>query len=143
MSRLDDPRMGRLLLLFTRLALGAGFLSGIASRFGWWGKGVGYGDYAHFLRYTAQVNAFMPPWTIPYLGGAATIAEALLGVLLVLGVWRRPVALATAGLLFLFGTAMAISFGLISPLDFSVFSAMGAALLLARGMPSQSREETP
>jgi hypothetical protein len=34
-------------------------------------------------------------------------------------------------LLAAFGTAMAISFGLKSPLDYSVFSASGAALLLA------------
>jgi hypothetical protein len=34
-------------------------------------------------------------------------------------------------LLALFGTAMAISFGIKSPLDYSVFSASAAALLLA------------
>ena len=39
--------------------------------------------------------------------------------------------LASAVLLALFGTAMAISFGLKSPLDYSVFSASGAATLLA------------
>jgi len=39
--------------------------------------------------------------------------------------------LASALLLALFGVAMAISFGLKEPLDYSVFSACGAALLLA------------
>ena len=39
--------------------------------------------------------------------------------------------LASALLLVLFGVAMAISFGLKSPLDYSVFSASSAALLLA------------
>jgi hypothetical protein len=41
------------------------------------------------------------------------------------------VAFGAATLLFLFGTAMAISFGIKSPLDYSVFSASAAAVLLA------------
>ncbi|HLQ23295.1 MAG TPA: hypothetical protein VK132_08805 [Gemmatimonadales bacterium] len=40
-------------------------------------------------------------------------------------------ALGSALLLALFGIAMAISLGLKSPLDYSVFSASAAALLLA------------
>jgi len=40
------------------------------------------------------------------------------------------VAFGTATLLFLFGTAMAISFGIKSPLDYSVFSASAGALLV-------------
>jgi uncharacterized membrane protein YphA (DoxX/SURF4 family) len=118
-------------LRFTRVALGAAFLSGIMSRFGLWGEGIGYGSYANFLRYTAEVNAFMPTWTIPWLGGAATLAELGLGVALLLGVWPRWTALGSALLLALFGIAMTISLGLKSPLDYSVFSAAGGALLLA------------
>jgi uncharacterized membrane protein YphA (DoxX/SURF4 family) len=118
-------------LIYARLALGAAFLNGIASRFGLYGKDVGYGNYANFLKYTAQVNAFMPAWTIPFLGGAATVAELVLGVLLIAGVWKRWVSLASAALLAIFGIAMAISMGPISPLDYSVFSASAAALMLA------------
>lgn len=117
--------------VYARLALGAAFLSGVASRFGWWGRGVGYGDFTHLLAYTARVNRFMPVWTIPFLGWAATAAELALGLLLVAGLWRRPVALASAALLALFGLAMAVSFGPKEPLDYSVFSASAAALLLA------------
>jgi uncharacterized membrane protein YphA (DoxX/SURF4 family) len=119
--------------LFARLALGAAFLSGIASRFGWWGKGIGYGSWENFVKYTGEVNAFMPRATIPFLAIAATVAELLLGVALVIGVWPRWTALASAALLALFGVAMAISFGPKEPLDYSVFSASAAALLLARG----------
>jgi putative oxidoreductase len=126
---------------YARIALGAAFLSGIASRFGLWGKGVGYGDFAHFMQYTAEVNSFMPAFTIPFLAWAATVAELLLGIGLIIGVWSRWVALASAALLFLFGVAMAISFGLKSPLDYSVFSASAAALLLALH-PSRSSLET-
>ena len=116
---------------YAQFALGAAFLSGIASRCGWWGTGVGYGDFTHFEQYTAQVNSFMPAATIPYLAWAATVAEAGLGLALVLGLWPRRVAIASAILLALFGVAMAISFGPKEPLDYSVFSASAAALLLA------------
>jgi len=122
---------------YARVVLGAAFLSGIASRFGLWGKGVGYGSFANFVRYTAEVNAFMPASTIPFLAWAATVAELVLGVALILGVRLRWAALGSALLLLLFGTAMAISFGLKEPLDYSVFSASAAALLLA--LTSQER----
>jgi len=112
--------------LCARIALGAAFLSGIADRFGLYrGRNVGYGDFAGFVRYTAKVNSFMPPST------AATIAELFFGITLILGIWRVWVALGSAVLLTLFGTAMAISFGIKSPLDYSVFSATSAALLVA------------
>ena len=121
----------RLAVFYARLSLGAAFLSGIASRFGWWGEGVGYGNFDNFVQYTAEVNAFMPSATIPFLAWAATAAELLLGIALIVGFWPRFTALASALLLALFGIAMAISFGLKEPLDYSVFSASAAALLLA------------
>lgn len=125
----------RWVMLYARIALGAAFLSGIASRFGLWGEHVGYGNFANFVKYTAEVNSFMPASTIPFLAWAATVAELVLGVGLVIGVGLRWVALASGLLLVLFGTAMAISFGIKEPLDYSVFSASAAALLLALRAP--------
>ena len=93
--------------------------------------------FAGFIEYTAEVNSFMPRAIIPFLAWAATIAETSLGILLIAGLWRRWVALASAALLAAFGTAMAISFGLKSPMDHSVFSASGAAMLLALGAAHQ------
>jgi uncharacterized membrane protein YphA (DoxX/SURF4 family) len=137
--RTGETRVVSAVAATTRLALGAAFLSGIMSRFGLWGPGVGYGSYENFVSYTAEVNSFMPAYTIRALAHSATAAELLLGVLLIVGLWPRWTALASAALLGLFGTAMAISFGIKSPLDYSVFSAAGAALLLAvrdeRGSP--------
>jgi putative oxidoreductase len=120
-----------LAILYVRYALAAAFLSGIASRFGLYGKNVGYGNFTNFLRYTAEVNSFMPASTIPFLAWAATAAELFLGIALLIGVWPRWIALASATLLVLFGIAMAISFGFKSPLDYSVFSASAAAALLS------------
>src|SRR5271156_6898209 len=119
-------------ILYARLALGAAFLSGIADRFGWYtGRNVGYGNFAGFVSYTAKVNSFMPAFSIPFLAWAATAAGLFLGVALILGVWPRWVALGSAALLALFGIAMAMSFGIKSPMDYSVFSASAGSVLLA------------
>ncbi|HEX9457792.1 MAG TPA: hypothetical protein VGA84_01540, partial [Thermoanaerobaculia bacterium] len=58
-------------------------------------------------------------------------AETALGIALIAGFRLRWTAFASAGLLAVFGIAMAISGGIKSPLDYSVFSASAAALLLA------------
>ena len=121
----------RLGVLYARIALGAAFLSGIASRFGFYGKNVGYGNFANFVKYTAEVNSFMPAFTISFLAWSATAAELVLGIALIIGVWPRWATLGSAVLLALFGITMAISFGIKSPLDYSVFSASAAAVLLA------------
>jgi uncharacterized membrane protein YphA (DoxX/SURF4 family) len=119
-------------ILYARFTLGAAFVSGIADRFGLYtGRNVGYGNFAGFMDYTAKVNSFMPASTIPFLAWAATAAELSLGILLILGLWPRWVALGSALLLVLFGTAMAISFGIKSPMDYSVFSASAGAVLLS------------
>src|SRR5215469_15674722 len=121
----------RLGIVYARIALGAAFLSAVADRFGLWGKYGGWGNFANFEKYTAQVNSFMPASMIPFLAWAATVAELSFGIALTLGIWTRWVARGAAVLLFLFGTAMAISFGIKSPLDYSVFSASAAALLVS------------
>jgi putative oxidoreductase len=142
-------KLERFGILYARIALGAAFLSAVASRLGLYGSHGS--NFTNFLRYTAEVNSFMPAATIPYLAVAATIAETSLGILLILGLWPRWVALGAAVLLAMFGTAMAVSFGIKSPLDYSVFSASSGALLLAlyqerskaKGFRSESEQEHP
>ena len=133
----------RLGVLYARIALSAAFLSGIASRFGLYPAGAGYGNFANFMKYTAQVNSFMPASTIPFLAWAATAAELFFGIALLLGIWPRWIALGSAILLALFGIAMAISFGVKEPLDYSVFSASAAAVLLVLETQPRSSKETP
>jgi putative oxidoreductase len=131
----------RLGILYARIALGAAFLSAVADRFGLWGKYGAWGNFANFEQYTAQVNSFMPGFMIPFLAWAATAAELSLGITLILGIWTRWVALGAASLLFLFATAMAISFGIKSPLDYSVFSASAGALLLSFLQAERDRKQ--
>jgi uncharacterized membrane protein YphA (DoxX/SURF4 family) len=91
---------------------------------------VAWGDWAHFVAYTGKVNSFLPAGLAPALAIVATAAETVLGITLILGVFRRPVAFASAVLFAAFAGAMTVSFGVKAPLDFSVFVDFAAALLL-------------
>ena len=137
--KLHAVKWERMGLLYARVALGAAFLSAVASRFGLWYRTLDLKHFANFMQYAAQVNSFLPRAVIPLIAVAATVAETSLGILLILGLWPRWVSLASAILLAMFGTAMAISFGLQSPMDCSVFSASGAAVLLA--LEARTREQ--
>ena len=118
-------------IVYARIAVGAAFLSAVASRFGLWDGTLDLKHFANFIAYAAEVNSFLPRAVIPYVAVVATVCETLLGILLILGLWPRWVSLGSAILLVLFGGAMAISFGIKSPMDYSVFSASGASILLA------------
>jgi uncharacterized membrane protein YphA (DoxX/SURF4 family) len=121
--------------VFLRLALGISFLSAVADRFGMWGSygqpNVAWGNYARFVDYTAKLNWFMPAALIPTPAVMATVAETLFGVLLVVGWKTRITALLSGVLLTVFALAMTMALGVKSPLNASVFSAAGGALLLA------------
>jgi len=89
-----------------RWALAVTFLSAVADRFGIWGppgtSSVSWGDWSHFVAYTAKVNSFLPAVLAPTLAVTATAAELVLGVALILGVYTRPAAWASTILLALF-----------------------------------------
>jgi uncharacterized membrane protein YphA (DoxX/SURF4 family) len=118
--------------LLVRLALAVGFLSAVASRLSLWGKHSS--GWANFLSYTGEVNSFAPKTVIPLLAIASTILESSLAVLLLLGFKTRYAASGSAILTLVFALAMAISFGVKEPLDYSVFVCSAAGFLLA-GMP--------
>ncbi|HKV23797.1 MAG TPA: MauE/DoxX family redox-associated membrane protein [Candidatus Acidoferrum sp.] len=122
------------LALYARVALGAGFLSAVADRFGYWGPPgspkAAWGDWSNFVKYTALLNFFLPHRIAPALAVLETIVESTLGVLLIVGVWKRQVAALAALLLLLFALAMTLALGIKAPLDYSVFSAAGAAAML-------------
>jgi uncharacterized membrane protein YphA (DoxX/SURF4 family) len=138
-----EAALERLAIRCARIALGTAFLSAVGSRFGLWGGG----NFAAFEAYTAKVNSFLPALTIPYLARVATVLELAFGVLLLTGLQLRWVARGSAVVLGLFGIAMAISFGIQSPLDYSVFSASACAFLLStrteRGGAVDSRQVRP
>jgi hypothetical protein len=85
---------------------------------------------AHFNAYVAKLNWFLPASIIPWVGWAATLAESLLAVGLLVGWQLRWIALASATLLLSFAITMLIALGPKAPLDYSVFTSATAAFLL-------------
>ena len=120
--------------LYARMAVGVTFLSSVADRFGVFGpfgkRNVSWGDFQHFTAYTGMVNSFLPAPIIPALAWTATALEILFGLGLIVGIYKRFMALGSSLLLLSFALAMTISFGIRSALDYSVYSASSAALLL-------------
>jgi len=139
-ARSTDNRT-EIVRLFARLALGASFLSAVADRFGLLGphgtKDVSWGDFSHFVEYTAKVTSLLPSSWALSLAWAATVAETLVGILLIAGYKTRTASFLSGLLLFLFALGMATGLGIKTPLDYSVFSAAAAAFLLAFWEPDK------
>lgn len=131
----QPPELKSISLWFVRIALAAGFLSAVADRFGLWGtpgaKGVAWGNWENFVAYSASLNWFVPASLQGTLAVAATAAEVVLAIGLLIPRITVPVALLSCLLLLTFGGVMILSLGVKAPLDYSVFSAAAAALLLA------------
>ena len=131
---MSHQRVLQISRVFVRLALGITFLVSIGDRFGWLGpygsKNVSWGDWTHFVQYVALLNSFVPKNLIPGLAVLETIIELGLSIALLLGIYQRVVAWSSAALLMSFALTMSIALGITAPLGYSVFTALGAALLL-------------
>ena len=132
---IKDSKFAGYAALLLRIGIGVGFLSAVADRFGLWGPfgqpNVEWGDFSRFLEYTHTLNWYLPAGMIPLLGGIATGAEILFGLLILVG-WHTRVAALLSGLLLLtFGVAMTLALGIKAPLNFAVLTGVGGALFLA------------
>lgn len=120
-----------------RLLIGISFVYNVADRLGLLGPpgtpNVSWGDFQHFIAYTAQVNAFAPRALIPVLAVFATIGEGTLGLAMLLGLFTRLACASTAVLLTIFATAMVLS-GL-SQFQYNVYLMAIAAWFLATVSP--------
>ena len=130
-----DSKFADYASLLLRVGLGAGFLSAVADRLGFWGAfgqpNVEWGNFSRFLEYTHTLNWYLPAVMILPLGIIATGAETLFGLLLLVG-WHTRIAALLSGLLLLtFGAAMTLALGVKAPLNFAVLTGIGGALLLA------------
>ncbi|WP_280217755.1 DoxX family membrane protein [Nocardia neocaledoniensis] len=141
-QRTTDDRHGTwaAATLFTRAALGAGFLSAVADRFGLWGdpgtSNVAWGDFSSFTSYVGDLAPYLPTALIDVTAWAATGVEIVLGLALILGVLLRWTGIASFVTLVAFGGSMFFFSGFETPLNASVFSAAAAAALLALSPPS-------
>lgn len=121
--------------VYLRIAVGTGFFLLGLDRLGAWGPygrtWVSWGDWHHFSVYAHQVMSFLPYRPAEALAVIATIVEITGGFLLLIGLLTRWAAYACSALTLGFAIAMAISGGITSPIDYSVFSVSAACLLLA------------
>ena len=126
---------------FLRLSMGAGLVSAVADRLGFWGPPgsflVSWGNFHNFLGYTARLNPWCPTACLPLLGVVVTIAEAGLGILLMLGISSRVTALLTGMMTLAFAVAMTLVLGVHAPLIYSVFTFSAASFLLASQPPDK------
>ena len=138
---IDRNRVLGYVSLYLRLALGVGFLSSVADRFGVWGapgtRGVAWGSFPNFLAYTTLLNPYLPGSLIPLVGWFVTFAETALGVALILGYRTSQGATFSGILLLAFALGMTIGLGVKAPVDYSVFPASAGSLLL--GLYGRSR----
>ena len=121
--------------LFARLALAIGFLSAVADRLGLWtpllgSENVVWGNMESFTAYTGVLLPWIPKFLIPLLAWTATIAETILGILLLIGFQKRWVTLLSGILLLTFAFSMSFSLNVKDPFDYSVFAAAACAFLL-------------
>jgi putative oxidoreductase len=121
--------------LYLRIAIGSAYLWEVADRLGIFGANgqphVGWGDWEHFIAYSRTVMSFLPASLIPALATIATLGEAVFGLVLLIGLFTRAAAIGSGILGLCFALAMAISFGIESPLGYSVFTLSAASFLLA------------
>lgn len=121
--------------LFARIAIALSFLSAVADRFGLWTPLLGsdsvvWGNMANFTSYTGSLVPWVPSQLLPFLSWSVTVAEAVLGVLLIIGFQKRMTALLSGILLLLFAFSMLFFSSIKAPLDYSVFTAAACAFLL-------------
>jgi len=125
----------KLTSVYLRLAISSAYLWEVADRIGILGANgqphVGWGDWTHFLDYAQKVMAFLPKGIIPTFAIVASIGEAVFGGLVLIGLFTRVAAIGSGILSLLFAIAMAISFGIESPLGYSVFTLSAASFLLS------------
>jgi len=136
MSKEERDRIAlRSAVIFLRIALGIGYLSAVADRFGLWGpfgtESVAWGNFHNFVAYTGKLNPWCPAGLVPTLSWIATVAETVIGVVLISGFFRRIVALLSGLLSLTFAIAMTVVLGVHAPLNYSVFVVAAASFVLA------------
>lgn len=134
--------------LFARVAIAFGFLSAVADRLGLWtpllgSENVVWGNMQSFTAYTGVLLPWVPKSLLPLFAWGATIAEVVLGVLLLIGFQKRLVALLSGILLLTFAFSMLFSLNVKAPLDYSVFAAAACALLLYKESRPESLKMNP
>ncbi|SUJ24581.1 DoxX [Sphingobacterium spiritivorum] len=117
---------------FLRLTIGITILSAVADRFGLWPAANSvWGNMDNFITYTGQITSFLPTVMTKLNAYFATVAEIILGILIILGFKTRIVAISCGTLLLIFALSMTVTLGIKSTFDYSVWIGSAASFLLA------------
>jgi uncharacterized membrane protein YphA (DoxX/SURF4 family) len=121
--------------LLLRFALGIGFLATVSDRLGLLGpfgnKNIEWGNWSSFIDYTGTLMPFLERPLVNIMGGIATIAEAIIGIALIIGFKTKIAAISSCVLTLIFAIAMTLFLGIKAPINFGVFIISTASLLLA------------
>jgi uncharacterized membrane protein YphA (DoxX/SURF4 family) len=136
MSPLRSARFRKFAVLFTRFGLAATYLSGVADRFGAWGRhgaaNVSWGDFQQFV---SRVQTYVPHASAALalvVAWVATVLDSALGLGLLLGVRTRTMAFGSGILLIGYALTVAMSpAGLHATFAYGLFGLAGASMLLA------------
>ncbi|MCZ4244285.1 DoxX family membrane protein [Pedobacter punctiformis] len=121
--------------LLLRFSLGISFLTPVSDRLGFLGpmgnKNIEWGNWNNFIDYTATLMPFLSRPVVNVMGIMATIAEVIIGILLIIGFKTRYAALASCMLTLTFIVCMSLFLGVKAPINFSTFTVCSASLLLS------------
>lgn len=121
--------------LLLRIALGIGFLTTVSDRLGLLGpmetNNIEWGNWHNFIDYTSTLMPFLDRPVVNIMGGIATVAETIIGIMLIIGLKTRQTAIASCMLTFIFALAMTTFLGIKAPINFAVFITCTTSLLLA------------
>ena len=118
-----------------RIALGMGFLVPVSDRLGFLGpigtKNIEWGNWDNFIDYTATLMPFLDKPAANAMGGIATLAETVIGILLIIGLKTKLAAISSCLLTLTFALTMTVFLGIKAPINFAVFTTCTASLLLS------------
>jgi uncharacterized membrane protein YphA (DoxX/SURF4 family) len=121
--------------LFTRIALGWGFLFPVMDRLGFLGPpdsgNAVWGDWHHFVNYTHSLMPFTSMALANIMALLTTLAECILALGLIIGYKTKWMGLGAAIITVCFAVMMMLYNGLLSPFKYPVFVFTAAGLLLS------------
>src|SRR5205085_960036 len=93
MSPLRSARFRLFAIWLTRLGLASTYLSGVADRFGAWGRhgtaNVTWGDFQHYVARVQTALPHVPATIVLVLAWAATVLDSAFGLGLLIGIRTR------------------------------------------------------
>lgn len=128
----DSFKIPQLLL---RCALGITFLTPVLDRLGILGPAatgnIEWGNWENFINYTVTLMPYLDRSVTNVMAGIATASEFIIAVGLIIGFKTKYAAIGSCLLTFTFILFMATSVGIQKPINFGVFTASAASLLLS------------